>query len=96
MEVVEKFLCDLQSSVEDKGVGVEPYMVVNNIESYLSDKSSFSKNELELSVGVLLSSRNPPNIMLFLVDNILSKDRRIIKAKVHSLKLLAGLVALLL
>jgi hypothetical protein len=89
MDVLERLLFDLQSSIEQSDSVLEPSIIVNNIAAHaFSDE--LGAIDQEYISHLLLQSESPPSLLVFLRDSPHSKDNKeIVKAKATALKFLA-------
>lgn len=89
MEVLERLLFDLQSSIEQNDSVLEPSTIVSNIAAHaFSDE--LGDVDQEYISHLLFQSENPPSLLVFLRDSSHSKDNKeLVKAKVQALKFLA-------
>jgi hypothetical protein len=89
MDVLERLLFDLQSSIEQSDSVLEPSIIVNNIAAHaFSDE--LGAIDQEYISHLLLQSESPPSLLVFLRDSPHSKENKeIVKAKATALKFLA-------
>ena len=94
MDVLERLLYDLQSSVDQSDSVLEPISIVNNIAAHaFSDE--LGAVDQEYVSHLLLQSDNPPSILAFLRDTPHTKiNKDTVKAKSAVLKFLAKYIKL--
>jgi hypothetical protein len=94
MDVLERLLYDLQSSVDQSDSVLEPISIVNNIAAHaFSDE--LGAVDQEYVSHLLLQSDNPPSLLAFLRDTPHTKiNKDTVKAKSAVLKFLAKYIKL--
>ena len=94
MDVLERLLYDLQSSVDHSDSVLEPISIVNNIAAHaFSDE--LGAVDQEYVSHLLLQSDNPPSLLAFLRDTPHTKvNKDAVKAKSAVLKFLAKYIKL--
>ena len=92
MDVLERLLYDLQSSVDQSDSVLEPISIVNNIAAHaFSDE--LGAVDQEYVSHLLLQSENPPSLLAFLRDSPHTKvNKDTVKAKTAALKFLSKYV----
>ena len=92
MDVLERLLYDLQSSVDQSDSVLEPISIVNNIAAHaFSDE--LGAVDQEYVSHLLLQSENPPSLLAFLRDSPHTKvNKDTVKAKTAVLKFLSKYV----
>ena len=93
MDVLEKLLVDLHSSVESEDGKIDPVSLIANIEAVALGE--LEPSDLEYVSSLLFESSSPPCLVQFLSDASRTKDREIIKAKVHGLKFMSVFIKLM-
>lgn len=87
MELLEKLLVDLHSSIEGEDLQIDPVSLVANIEATALAEMDLA--DLEYTTTLIFQSSSPPSMLMFLVDSSRAKDKEIITAKKHALKFMA-------
>lgn len=87
MELLEKLLVDLHSSIESEDLQVDAVSLVANIEATALAEMDLA--DLEYTTTLIFQSTSPPSMLKFLIDSSRSKDKEIISAKKHALKFMA-------
>lgn len=89
MDVLERLLFDLQSSVTENDSNLEPSTLVSNIVAHASSEDLVDIDQQYVS-NLLLQSKSPPSLLVFLKEASHSKDDKgIVMAKKEALKFLA-------
>ena len=92
MDVLERLLFDLRSSIEQNDSVLTPTIIVENIAAHAFGEEMGDVDQEYVS-HLLLQSESPPSLLIFLRDSPHSKnDAEITKAKVATLKFLAKYV----
>jgi hypothetical protein len=89
MDVLERLLFDLQSSITESDGNLEPSTLVSNIVAHASSNDLDDIDQQYVS-NLLLQSKSPPSLLVFLKEASHSKDDKgIVMAKKEVLKFLA-------
>jgi hypothetical protein len=92
MDVLEKLLLDLYSTLENEDSKIDPISLVANIEAVaLGDLEA---SDLEYVTTLLFDSSSPPSLIQFLIDSSRTKDKELVKAKCNALKFIAQFIKL--
>lgn len=91
MDILEKLLHDLQSSVDGEGDSdnFDSNNLVSNIEICLQ---GLEADDMDAGISLLLTSQVPQNIFFYFDKTIRTKDRDVIKSKISAFKLISSLV----
>ena len=90
MDLLEKLLVDLHSSIEGEESKIDCVSLVANIEAIAL--AEMEPADLEYTTSLLFTSTSPPSLLIFLEDSSRSKDKEIIGAKKNALKFLAQFI----
>eukprot|EP01032_Pedospumella_encystans_P012088 gene12088-14007_t len=93
MDLLEKLLVDLHSSIESEDSKIDCVSLVANIEA--SALAEMEASDLEYTTSLLFTSVSPPSLLMFLEDSSRCKDREIISAKKNALKFLAQFIKIM-
>lgn len=93
MDLLEKLLVDLHSSIESEDNKIDCVSLVANIEAIAL--AEMESSDLEYTTSLLFTSVSPPSLLMFLEDSSRCKDREIISAKKNALKFLAQFIKIM-
>eukprot|EP01032_Pedospumella_encystans_P011471 gene11471-13332_t len=93
MDLLEKLLVDLHSSIESEDSKIDCVSLVANIEAIAL--AEMESSDLEYTTSLLFTSVSPPSLLMFLEDSSRCKDREIISAKKNALKFLAQFIKIM-